>query len=49
MKQLSLPMPQGLSKRFEIEDVLVEKILQRGLVVPSEGELRRIIRITGYY
>ena len=42
-------MPQGFSKRFESEDALVEKILKRGLSVSSEDELRRIIRITGYY
>lgn len=42
-------MPQGFSKRFESEDTLVEKILKRGLSVSSEDELRRIIRITGYY
>ena len=36
-------------RKVEREDVLVEKLLSRGLVVSDELQLRKIIRLVGYY
>ena len=42
-------MPKGYMRKFETEDFLVRRLIARGLVVPDENELRKILRVVGYY
>ena len=44
-----LPLPNGYTRKFETEDVLVRKLVSRGLDAPNEGVLRNVLRIVGYY
>ena len=39
----------GFDRRVESEDTLVAKLMSRGLVVADEIQLRKIIRLVGYY
>ena len=36
-----LPLPNGYTRKFETEDVLVNKLVSRGLDVPDEDVLRK--------
>ena len=44
-----MPLPNGYTRKFETEGVLVKKLMARGLDVPDEDLLRGILRIVGYY
>ena len=48
-KRPKLPLPNGYTRKFETEDILVKKLMARGLEVPDEDVLRGILRIVGYY
>ena len=43
-----LPLPNGYTRKFETEDVLVRKLVSRGLDAPNEDVLRNVLRIVGY-
>lgn len=49
MSEQTLTRPAGYTRRFESEDVLVQKLLARGLEVDNEESLRKVLRIVGYY
>ena len=48
-KKQKLPLPQGYTRKFETEDFLVQRLVARGLKITSEDELRKILRVIGYY
>lgn len=48
-KRPKLPLPNGYTRKFETEDILVKKLMARGLEVPDEDVLRGILRVVGYY
>ena len=43
-----LPLPNGYTRKFETEDILVRKLVSRGLDAPNEDVLRNVLRIVGY-
>ncbi len=44
-----LPLPNGYTRKYETEDVLVRKLVSRGLDAPNKDVLRNVLRIVGYY